>query len=81
MAEAFHQTRVDEPSRDANAGKGATGTVAIECDECPDGYMLINRSDFNPKEHAEFKGEVAGEPVDPVPAPAPRKRRAKAETE
>lgn len=55
----FEQTRVD-PSYDSNRGKGATPTVKVECEECPDGFMSINKSDFNPKEHTLFE-DAAGE--------------------
>lgn len=55
----FEQTRVTDPY-DSNRGKGATPTVKVECEECPDGFMLINKSDFNPKEHSLFESEADG---------------------
>lgn len=73
----FEQTKPPERS-DHLRGQGATKTVAIVCGECPDGFMFINKSDFNPKEHEIFEGEVpAHEEEAPAAAPPVRKRRSK----
>ena len=51
-----------------NNGFGTVETIRIKSDNpAHGGFIEINKSDFDPKTHKEFKGEAEA----PAPAPAP----------